>query len=282
MKTVSEVLQLSANYLQERQVARPRREAEDLLSFILKLSRLELYLQHERPLDESELSLYRSYLKRKAQGEPYEYIVGEVPFFRCRFHVAPAVLIPRPETEVFLERIVFEIQKKDYSGMVAWDLCCGSGCLGIGLKKALPPLEISLSDLSEQALEIAKANASMNDVEVCFCQGDLLSPFNQRKADFVLCNPPYISNQEFDFLDPSVRLYEPKIALVSGPSGLEFYTRLADGLPDYLNRGAQVFLEIGAGQGVAVGSIFGAKCWKTKRLEKDWAGHDRFFFLEFE
>jgi len=165
---------------------------------------------------------------------------------------------------------------------VAWDLCCGSGCLGVSLKKALPALEVSLSDLSEKAIEIAKANASMNDATVCFYQGDLLSPFRQGKADFVLCNPPYISNQEFDSLDLSVRLYEPKIALASGPSGLEFYIRLADELPVYLNRGAKVFLEIGAGQGAAVGAIFGAKCWKTKCLEKDWAGHDRFFFLEFE
>ena len=282
MKTVSEVLQLSANYLQERQVARPRREAEDLLCFILKLSRLELYLQHERPMDESELSLYRDFLKRKVKGEPYEYIAGEIPFFHCRFRLSPDVLIPRPETEILLEKAVLEIQKKDYSDKVAWDLCCGSGCLGVSLKKALPALEVSLSDLSEKAIEIAKANASMNDATVCFYQGDLLSPFRQGKADFVLCNPPYISNQEFDSLDPSVRLYEPKIALVSGPSGLEFYTRLADELPVYLNRGAKVFLEIGAGQGAAVGAIFGAKCWKTKCLEKDWAGHDRFFFLEFE
>jgi len=282
MKTVSEVLQLSANYLQERQVARPRREAEDLLCFILKLSRLELYLQHERPMDESELSLYRDFLKRKVKGEPYEYIAGEIPFFHCRFRLSPDVLIPRPETEILLEKAVLEIQKKDYSDKVAWDLCCGSGCLGVSLKKALPALEVSLSDLSEKAIEIAKANASMNDATVCFYQGDLLSPFRQGKADFVLCNPPYISNQEFNSLDPSVRLYEPKIALVSGPSGLEFYTRLADELPVYLNRGAKVFLEIGAGQGAAVGAIFGAKCWKTKCLEKDWAGHDRFFFLEFE
>ena len=282
MKTVSEVLQLSANYLQERQVARPRREAEDLLCFILKLSRLELYLQHERPMDESELSLYRDFLKRKVKGEPYEYIAGEIPFFHCRFRLSPDVLIPRPETEILLEKAVLEIQKKDYRDKVAWDLCCGSGCLGVSLKKALPALEVSLSDLSEKAIEIAKANASMNDATVCFYQGDLLSPFRQGKADFVLCNPPYISNQEFDSLDLSVRLYEPKIALVSGPSGLEFYTRLADELPVYLNRGAKVFLEIGAGQGAAVGAIFGAKCWKTKCLEKDWAGHDRFFFLEFE
>jgi len=282
MKTVSEVLQLSANYLQERQVARPRREAEDLLCFILKLSRLELYLQHERPMDESELSLYRDFLKRKVKGEPYEYIAGEIPFFHCRFRLSPDVLIPRPETEILLEKAVLEIQKKDYSDKVAWDLCCGSGCLGVSLKKALPALEVSLSDLSEKAIEIAKANASMNDATVCFYQGDLLSPFRQGKADFVLCNPPYISNQEFDSLDLSVRLYEPKIALASGPSGLEFYIRLADELPVYLNRGAKVFLEIGAGQGAAVGAIFGAKCWKTKCLEKDWAGHDRFFFLEFE
>ena len=282
MKTVGEVLQLSASYLQERKVVRPRREAEDLLSFILKISRLELYLQHERPLEEGELSSYRAFLKRKAQGEPFEYIVGEIPFFHCHFRISSDVLIPRPETEILLEKAVLQIQKQDYSNKAAWDLCCGSGCLGVSLKKALPDLEVSLSDLSAKAIEIAKVNASLNGVTVCFYQGDLLSPFQHRKVDFVLCNPPYISEQEFATLDPSVRLYEPKIALVAGVSGLEFYSRLANELPSYLNQGAQVFLEVGAGQGAAVGDLFGAKCWKTKRLEKDLAGHDRFFFLEFE
>jgi len=282
MKTVSEVLQLSAGYLQEKDVERPKREAEDLLAFVLKVSRLDLYMQHDRPLEEKELSTFRAFLKRKAQGEPYEYIVGETLFFHCTLRITSDVLIPRPETEILLEKAVSEIQKDEWRGKEAWDLCTGSGCLGIGLKKALPELNVSLSDLSAKTLEVARANASWNEVAVACYQGDFLNPFLGMKADYIFCNPPYISEEEFGSLDPSVRLHEPEMALVSGPSGLEFYERLAVELPNYLNSGAQIFLEIGSGQGEALGVIFSAKCWKTKRLEKDWAGHDRFFFLEFE
>jgi release factor glutamine methyltransferase len=280
MKTIGEVLKLSAKYLQEHQVALAAREAEDLLSALLKISRLDLYLQFDRPLEEKELALYRTYIKRKAQQEPLEYITEETSFFGCALRLSPHVLIPRPETEILLEKALAQIQ--DPEGKKAWDLCCGSGCLGIALKKKLPELAVSLSDLSEEALQVARENGARNGVQVDFFQGDLLHPFKGKKVDYVFCNPPYISEKEFSSLDPSVCLFEPKRALVAGPSGLEFYERLSQELPQYLNKGGMVFLEIGFSQGSAVEALFKAACWKAKRLEKDWAGHDRFFFLEFE
>ncbi len=278
MKTLGEVLKLSTTYLAGQGVARPRRLVEEMLAAILKLERLQLYMQFDRPLEERELASLRGFLKRKVSGEPLEYILQEVAFFNCRFEVTPAVLIPRPETEILLDKA----SKLLRSQRIIWDVCCGSGCLGISLKKAFPEFEVILSDISEEALAVAKKNSMRNQAHVQFYQGDLLQPFKGQKADAVFCNPPYISEREYQNLDIGVRGFEPRGALVGGETGLEFYVRLAQELPDHLNPGARVFLEIGSGQGEAVKTLFSQKFWKESRLEKDWAGHDRFFFLEIE
>jgi len=282
MKSLGEVLKLSTQYLEERRIVSPRRQAEELLSCVLGLERLQLYLQFDRPFEENELQTFRKFLFRRGKGEPLDYIIGSKSFFHCEIEVAPSVLIPRPETEIFLDLICRFIQSKSFFGKHAWDICCGSGCLGIGLKKALPSLNVSLSDLSKEALTIANKNIIRNGVEVSLFEGDLFEPFAGRKADFVLCNPPYIAEKDYEALDPEVKYFEPKMALVSGSSGYEFYERLAKELPGFLNPKANVFLELGTGQGERVLSIFSSHLWKSKKVEKDWSGHDRFFFLEFE
>lgn len=282
MKTLGEVLQLSIKYLQDRGVLRPRRVAEELLQYLLKIDRLQLYMQFDKPLEEKELEAYRALLKRKGRGEPLEYLLEEISFFNCLIEVTSEVLIPRQETEILLDKACEIIRAQDYKGKVAWDLCSGSGCLGIGLKKALPELTVIISDLSTSAIEVAKKNIEKNRVEVSIFQGDLLEPFKGKKADFILCNPPYVSEEEYPSIDKEVRDFEPKMALVAQKQGLEFYERLARELPSYLNPQAKVFLEIGSSQGAAVLDLFCASCWKAKVVEKDWAGHDRFFFLEFQ
>ena len=276
MKTLGEVLTLSAQYLKDRKVTRARRIAEELLAHHLELKRLDLYMQFDRPMLETELAAYRASLKRKIAGEPLEYILGKIPFFHCQIEVSPAVLIPRPETEILLSKAAQAVTPEMKT---AWDVCCGSGCLGLGLKKAHPHLEVTLSDLSPDALEVAKKNGALNELDVKCVQGDFLAPFAGKKADLILCNPPYVTDGEYDALDPEVKNFEPKMALVGG---LSFYQRLSQELPNYLNPGAKVFLEIGSKQGDAVLSLFSAPCWTVKRVEKDWADHDRFFFLEFE
>ncbi len=282
MKTVGEVLKSAIQFLKDKKDDRARHHAEHLMSFVLKLPRLDLYMQFDRPLQEDELSLYRALFKRKAQGEPLEYIIGEIPFYQCTLKITPAVLIPRPETEILLDKVCQALKGKEVQSMQAWDVCTGSGCLGIGLKKAYPDLAVTLSDLSLDALQVARNNCERNRVAVKILQGDLLTPFKGCKADLVMCNPPYISQKEFNELDSSVVKFEPHMALIGGESGLVFYERLAEELPLYLNPGAKVYLEIGYAQGQAVQVLFSSSCWKVKSLEKDLAGHDRFFFLEFE
>ncbi|MBA3957897.1 MAG: peptide chain release factor N(5)-glutamine methyltransferase [Parachlamydiaceae bacterium] len=282
MKTIFEIVKLSADYLQQKQVRNSRRQAEDLIGEVLGLSRIQLYVEAERPLTELELTRCREYLKRRAQGEPLQYIHGSVQFFDCTLKVTRDVLIPRQETEILVDKIIKKLAKLDLKGKVLWDVCCGSGCIGIALKKQMPDLEVVLSDLSPAALQVAKENALANDVTVEFVCGDLLQPFQGQKAHYVVCNPPYIASRELPSLEAEVREFEPKMALISGDTGLECYMRLAKELPEHLWPRSQVWFEMGTGQGEAIKGLFNQAPWVERRVECDWAGHDRFFFLEIE
>ncbi len=266
MKTIGEVLKLSTAFLADRKAHRPRRMAEELLGHVLGLKKMELYLQFDKPVVEEELKILRELLKRSGKGEPLEYVTGQVEFFGCTIKTDARALIPRPETELLVELI----SKRAPTG-VLWDLCTGSGCIGIALKKAHPELSVTLSDLSAEALSLASENAQLNQVEVTLVQGDLLVPFRGQKADFIVCNPPYVSEAEFAQLDPAVRDFEPAQALLAGPRGTEFYERLARELPNHLNPGGQAFFEIGSTQGEALQRLF-----PRSQLMFDWAGDPRF------
>ena len=282
MKTILEVLTLSKNYLEQRGIQNPRRQAEELLSDALGIKRMDLYLEFERPLTESELNICRQRLARRGKGEPLQYIHGEVLFFDCVIKVDPHVLIPRQETEILVDKIALELADQTLEGKTLWDLCCGSGCIGIALKKRFPTLNVRLSDISAEALQLAKQNAQLNQVDVEIRKGDLLQPFKGEKAHFVVCNPPYVSEVDYAALEAEVRDHEPRMALVAGPKGTEFYQRLAHELPDYLYPSGKIWLEIGHGQGESVKNLFNASHWRHHRIEEDWAGLERFFSLEIE
>lgn len=282
MRTVLEVLKLSTDYLQQRQIENPRRQAEELLGEVLRLGRMGLYLEYDRPLTEDELDKCRIWLKRRGQGEPLQYISGWLDFFHCRMRVTPDVLIPRQETEVLVDKIAQELSSTLLEGKILWDICCGSGCMGISLKKKFPALRVVLSDLSEKALQIAKENAINNGVDVEFLQGDLLAPFKAQEANFIVCNPPYISEKDYTGLEVEVKKFEPKIALVSGDSGLECYERFARDLSSHLQPHGKVWFEIGDGQGQEIKNLFNHPCWVRCLYELDWAGRERFFSLEIE
>lgn len=279
MKTLLEILKLSTDYLQQHGISTPRRQAEDLLCDALGIKRMQLYLDFERPLTDSELKECRERLIRRGRGEPLQYIHGKVEFSGCTIAINPSVLIPRQETEILVDIIAKDLSQLPLEGKVLLDLCCGSGYIGIALKKRFPSLDVYLSDISAEALQVTKENAKNNEVQVNILQGDLLEPFH-KKAHYVVCNPPYISENEYAALDPEVRNFEPRTALVAGKTGLEFYQRLAKDLPNALHPGGKAWFEIGAGQGEQIKSLFSDPIWKTSAFAKDWAGHDRFFFLQ--
>lgn len=280
MKTLIEVLKASCDYLAKAKIDEPRREAEYLIADALHISRMQLYLEYDRPLEETELADLRERLKRRAKHEPVQYIAGEVDFYGCKIKVNPSVLIPRQETEILVDLIAKEFEQVELKHKRLLDLCTGSGCIGIALKKRFPDLEVLLSDLSPSALTVAKENAHKNGVEVQLLRGNLFEPLQGQKVDFIVCNPPYISQKEYDALALEVREFEPRDALLAGPTGMEIYQALAVKLAAFLAPGGKVWFEIGAAQGGAIKALFLNPIWKRCDLKKDWAGQDRFFSFE--
>lgn len=282
MRLVREVLSETTQLFSQQGIPQARRQAEDLLCDFLAWDRLTLYTQLDHLFNKEAWAVCQTWIQRRLAGEPLAYICGHVHFYGCTLSITPAVLIPRQETEVLVDKIVQALKTQDLTGKILWDLCCGSGCIGIALKKQFPTLSVCLSDVSAEALALAADNAARNQVEVTCLQGDLLAPFQGKKAHVVVCNPPYIAESEYLTLEKEVHAYEPKLALVGGATGVEFYERLAHELPAYLYPQAKVWLEIGYQQGTDLQKLFQMSRWKTRRLENDWAGHHRFFFLENE
>lgn len=280
-KTVSEAQSLGHAFLKRHGVENSLREARFLLSFLLQKKENDLLF------DKSHLSpvVYEQYcalLQRVASGEPIQQVVGYVDFLDCTIEVNRHVLIPRQETELLAALVVQRLKSCQLEGKTLLDLCTGSGCLAIAIKSKLPKLHVIASDISKEALDLARKNAKKNGVPVEFLEGDFLSPLGNRKVDFVVSNPPYISRVEYEALDKQVLLYEPKGALLSGETGLEFYARFQTEAPLYLNRPAKIFFEIGTGQGERLQNLFSGMPWKNGVCEKDFASHDRFFSLEIE
>lgn len=259
-----------------------RREAENLLCDALDCDWQYFDSHLESLVNNDKLDLICSWVDRRLSGEPLAYIHGQVEFYGCLFRINRHVLIPRQETEILVDQIVSFLKHKKCEGKILWDVCCGSGCIGIAIKKALPDLTVFLSDISKEALLLASENARFNNVEVTCLLGDLLEPFGASKADYVVCNPPYLSDEEYISLDYEVKNFEPKEALTAGITGLEIYQRLAKDLPCHMNKSGFVWMEIGYNQGKLVENCFDDCFWLNKYFKNDWAGHNRFFFLENE
>lgn len=211
----------------------------------------------------------------KQNDRPLEYRLGSVVFYDLTISVDERVLIPRVESELLVELALKRIDK----GSVL-DLCAGSGCLGLAIKKERPSCQVVLSDISLDAISVMKENARANRLEVEIVQGDFLKSVQGRVFDYVICNPPYISEEEYETLQSSVKDHEPKISLVGGKTGLEFYERAAKEMPLYLKNAGWAFFEIGYNQGPLVMEIFSSPEWVNQEVKKDYAGHDRFFIVQ--
>ena len=276
MITLGKVLQLSCDYIKSKKLSQGRLEVEHLIAHILGLKRLDLYLRFEQPLDEAELELIRKALSRLVQGEPLAYIEGTVSFFNGTFDVDKRVLIPRPETEQMVEHVVQTICNLSHEKMTLWDVCTGSGCIGIAIKKACPWLDVTLSDISQDALALASNNAKKNGVEIACVQGNLLEPCQGQQVDFIVCNPPYITEHDFQTLDDHVKNFEPKLALVSGPNGYECYEAIAK----TLSNKTVCWLEFGVGQGENIAKLFDDRGFKNIKTFFDYSGHSRFLEIQ--
>lgn len=252
LKRVGPALAWAVEQLQD--VAdRPHLEAERLLAMVLAVERIALLAHPEWKLTQPQIQRFRRIVARRASGEPLPYILGYAEFFGLRFVVTPDVLIPRPETELLVERALEWLQHHPDATVV--DVGTGSGCIAIALAVACPDLRIYATDLSAAALAIARTNARRHDVSarVTWLQSDLMVPL-QGPLDLILSNPPYVTEREWHDLAVSVR-HEPRLALVSGPQGLDAVGRLLDLARTRLASSGALLVEIGETQEEAVRAL---------------------------
>jgi len=236
-------------------------EAEYFLTHLLSCRRHELYLDSQRQLDVSQSTSIEGFIGRRLKREPVQYITGSVEFHGNEFTVTRDVLIPRPETELLVDEAIKALPPH---GGTAVDLCTGSGCIAIAIALSAAKTKLYAIDNSATALKIAADNAARLNVagRIRFCQGDLFSPLEglmpEAKADVIVSNPPYVSLADYEGLQPEIRLFEPRSALVAGPDGLEFYRRIIKDAGLYLARGGRLMMEAGYGQAGRIKAIFDA------------------------
>lgn len=256
MLTVLESIKLSTEYLEKKGVESPRINAELLLADILNCKRLDLYISFDRPLTPEEIIKYRSYLKRRGEFEPYQYIVGKVEFYGLPFEVNPSVLIPRPETEILVEEIISLY--KDLGDLKILDIGTGSGNIAVSLAYNMKNTNITATDISSNSLETAEKNSIMNNTgnQIKFILNDIIKDnINEDGFDIIVSNPPYISETDFNKLRPELKVYEPRHALTDNSDGLIYYRIIASKAKNLLKHKGKIFFEIGEGQSEKVKNI---------------------------
>jgi len=287
---IIELLQLGEAELQSVQVPDYQLEARLLLEHCTGKSRTKLYLDSGCEAQQQHIDMYILLLERRKKREPIAYILGEQEFWSLPFFVSSHVLIPRPETEFLLDRVLALTSPENTHNGHILDLCCGSGVIATVLAKETGK-QIYASDISTKALEVTKKNITRHCLEskVVLIRGNLLSPFSGAgKISLVVSNPPYVSS--FDIvhsLEPEVAEYEPQLALDGGAKGLEVIKVIREELPGVLTPGGQCFIEIGADQGEAVKQLFlekrvGLAGFQQVEILMDYAGRDRVLHARLE
>lgn len=274
--TILRVLRWSADDLRQRGSTSPRLDAELLLARVLGCDRVRLVIDGQRPLAPSELQTYRELHKRRRRGEPVAYLLGEREFYGRRFVVDSRVLVPRPETEHLVEVALERTRHLSLSARCL-DLCTGSGCVALTLKKERPTTSVTGSDLSRGALVVARDNAIRLGGLVAFEQADGFIGLDRLrgKVDLVTANPPYIPDVNHATLPSDVRDFEPRMALTSGEDGLDLTKRIVAEAASFLAPHGVLAIEVDAPSGPAVVALFEAARFEDVRLTRDYAGRDR-------
>jgi len=274
---IKEALDKSAEYLGKKGSKSPRLDAEVLLSHVLGLPRLQLYLQFDRPLTEKEKTGYRELLKRRAIHEPVAYITGEKEFLSLGFYVTPAVLIPRPETEILVGEAIKKItawkEQRPDSNPTVFEVGIGFGVISISLLLHFPDLEISASDVSKQALDIAKKNAKRHGVEerLRLLEGDLFAE-ESGPFDFIISNPPYVPETEKPHLAPDIIKHEPHSALFAGNEGLDVILPLIISGAKKISPLGWILVEIGKDQYIKLNpKIEASEKFRSVKIVEDYA-----------
>jgi release factor glutamine methyltransferase len=278
-RTLLEVLQSTTAYLSKHQIESPRLNAEHLIAHVLKLSRLELYLEFECKLTEDELARLRALVKRRGEGEPLQHLLGTIEFCDQTFLIDQRAMVPRPETEELVELVIAETGSRIPERIV--DVGTGSGIIALTLGAKFPRSKIYAVDISEDALALARENANHLGFSgrIKFRKGDLLEDMDER-FDLVVANLPYISMQDRHLLAREV-LHDPAVALFAGPKGDEVLRRLIEQAPSYLDPDGLLALEIGINQAEGLGDFLRQKNYHDIEAKKDYSGITRFLLARY-
>lgn len=275
--TILYVLTKSQAYLAEKTIPSPRLDAELLLSDILNLERIKLYSNFDRKLTEEEKDEYRNRIKARGNFKPVAYITNKKYFYKSLFYVDEKVLIPRPETEELVEWSVKEIGAQNYQTVL--DLCCGSGCIGISIKKDLPDIKLDMSDIDAGAISVAKMNVETihPDSEIGIYQSDLFTSIHET-YDCIVSNPPYIPESEKPEIMKDVIQYEPHLALfIKSPQ--EFFTEIIKEAFNHLNPNGSLYMETHPDWSSFICEKAREISFRTAEIKKDLSGKARFVKL---
>jgi len=282
MITVLESIKLSTDFLAGKGIESPRTNAELLLADIIECKRLDLYLLFDRPLNEIELQRYREYIKRRASFEPLQYILGKLEFYGLELKVNRSVLIPRPETELIVENII-NLYSKEKNPKIL-DVGCGSGNISIALAVHLDSADILTTDISEEALQLAQANAGKHNVSdrIKFLNHDILKlDLNDFPMfDIIVSNPPYVSKESFSSLQREIKDFEPRTAVTDDDDGYTFYKTIANKASAKLISNGKLFFEIAQGQSDEVIKIMEQNHFINIKVIKDYQKIDRIVYGE--
>jgi release factor glutamine methyltransferase len=267
------VIRLSTEYLDRHGSTTPRLDAELLIGHALELSRVDLYVHHDRPLEEPELARVRALLERRREREPVAYILGEWGFRGLTLGLDRRVLVPRPETEELVGVCLELMDGRDQPSVL--DVGTGSGAIALAIRHELPGARVAACDVSDGALEVAAANGQRLGLHVEWLAGGLEDVGEGREFDLIVSNPPYVAEAELAGLEPDVRDWEPRLALVAGPTGLEVLRQVVAGAPARLAVDGRLALECGAGQAAPLADEMRTAGWRQVEARRDFAGVER-------
>jgi release factor glutamine methyltransferase len=280
MKTVKDVF---SEFRKGLSVLYDQNETESITLLVLTellrstTAKLKAFPETEIPFEQAEK--IDIILKRLKTGEPVQYILGHTEFYGLDFKVNPSVLIPRPETEELVDWVISSVGSGQLVVSNILDIGTGSGCIAISLKKNLPNVEVSAIDISTEALQTAKQNAELNDVEINFIQADILnikSEIEHPKFEIIISNPPYVTLDDKKQMHTNVTDFEPHTALfVPENDPLIFYKAIADFALNHLEKGGLLFFEINENYGEEIVKLLTHKSFKNIELRKDMSGKDR-------
>ena len=273
--TIGSLVKWATDDFRARGIESPRLDAELIVAHTLKIDRMRVILDAERPLEGVELAQLRDLVKRRRAYEPIAYLRGEREFYGLKFRVDKRVLVPRPDTETLVDAALARSSHLSMS-MRQLDLCTGSGCVAIAMARQRPTAQVFASDVSTDALAVARDNAlRLGAYNTAFFESDLYAAFAGKRFDVITANPPYIASAEIPTLMPDVRDHEPKLALDGGEDGLVLVRRIVTDATAHLEPGGLLAVEIGAGEAPATVLLLEAGGFVDVRVHRDIARIER-------